>query len=326
MNRTTRRVSLFATFAACLLMSAAHSHAASISGFDPTFETPAESTNSYTYNPTLAFTSTSGIINPPSAFGAAAAPQGVQVGFLQTNTGDGHYNGSTNGLITGSIDGMTVGDTYTLYGLEAARSGQVGSRRVQRHGRRRRGRHRESSKLQFVQRICHIAVHRDVNKRDAAAHLHRSHGQHVVHRQAHRDPRALLADPLRTGRRRPDGRRSPPQGLVRSRYSEPATARAPLPGRFFHFGGPYAARVRNGPSGGRRVRSAPAGGGVVTGVEHVGGHDRARSSRPSAAAAPFSAIFPRDFRRSLTLLLAACYKREVRLGRCSDGRVRPSNR
>ena len=101
-----------------------HVDAATITGFDPTFESPAESSGSFNYNPTSAYTSTSGIINPPSAFGAAAAPQGSQVGFLQTNTGDSHYNGVTNGMIAGSITGLAVGQPYDITGFEAYRSGQ----------------------------------------------------------------------------------------------------------------------------------------------------------------------------------------------------------
>src|SRR5271170_7566198 len=73
---------------------------------DSNFATPAISNNSDSYDPTgsvWTFTSTAGIVNPPSSLGAPAAPSGSgsnQVAFLQTNRSASQYNGSADGTIS----------------------------------------------------------------------------------------------------------------------------------------------------------------------------------------------------------------------------------
>jgi aryl-phospho-beta-D-glucosidase BglC (GH1 family) len=94
---------------------------------DASFESPAEPANSYVYDPTgsvWTFSSTCGIVNPPSSLGAPAAPDGTQVAFLQTNRSASEYNGS-DGSISQSITLPSAG-YYNLSVEAAADANDVG--------------------------------------------------------------------------------------------------------------------------------------------------------------------------------------------------------
>ena len=94
---------------------------------DASFESPTEAANSYVYDPSgsvWTFSSTSGIVNPPSGLGAPAAPNGKQVAFLQTNRSASQYNGE-DGTISQSISLPSTG-YYSLSVEAAADSNDVG--------------------------------------------------------------------------------------------------------------------------------------------------------------------------------------------------------
>src|SRR5947209_8097655 len=80
----------------------------------------------YFYNPAgfpWTFSSTSGVIQPPSAFnGPNPAPDGSQYAFLQTNRGDSHFKGSTDGLISQAIT-LPDGGVYQIGLQHASREG-----------------------------------------------------------------------------------------------------------------------------------------------------------------------------------------------------------
>lgn len=95
---------------------------------DASFETPAESHNSYTYDPggsVWTFSSTAGIVYSPSSLGAPPAPNGKQVAFLQTDREASQYNGS-DGSISQSISLPSTG-YYSFTVDAAADANDVGS-------------------------------------------------------------------------------------------------------------------------------------------------------------------------------------------------------
>ncbi len=99
---------------------------------DSNFATPSISHNSYSYDPTgsvWTFTSTAGVIYPPSSLSAPSAPAGSgsnQIAFLQTNRSASQYNGSQDGTISQSITLPSTGYfTFSVYA--AADSSDVGS-------------------------------------------------------------------------------------------------------------------------------------------------------------------------------------------------------
>lgn len=119
-SKTPLRITAFCA-SAMLLARAGATPLVSGAGTDGSFETPAEGTSGYYYNPTAAFISTAGIIRPPSDFnGPTSVPEGLQYAFLQSNTNDSHDTGQ-RGEIDLTITGLTVGDSYTLHYEQASR-------------------------------------------------------------------------------------------------------------------------------------------------------------------------------------------------------------
>ena len=110
--------SLAAIGAFALAASAGVAAAATV--VDGSFEDPSLGAGNYAYgveNPGagllppiagLTFNNGSGIQSNGSAWGFAAAPDGVQTAFLQS------YNGQSQGVITQQITGLTSGQSYTL--------------------------------------------------------------------------------------------------------------------------------------------------------------------------------------------------------------------
>ncbi len=79
---------------------------------DASFEAVNIGTLGYVYDPTDAggwtFGSYAGVASNGSAFNFSSAPDGAKVGFIQS------YDGSSGGVISQTIAGLTVGTTYTV--------------------------------------------------------------------------------------------------------------------------------------------------------------------------------------------------------------------
>ena len=126
--RLGRRVSLLVLVGA--LAAGALAAPASGQSIDGGFESPSMGPG-YFYRPTgsaWTFTSTSGIIVPPSDFGSPAAPQGSQIGFVQSNTGDPNDTG-VRGTISQSVTFPSAG-IYTFGVQHTSREGVNGATRA----------------------------------------------------------------------------------------------------------------------------------------------------------------------------------------------------
>ncbi len=97
---------------------------------DPSFESVQQGGANFYYQPTgfpWSFTSTSGVIQPPSAFaGPTTGFNGTQYAFLQTNTGSPSSNGA-GGLISQTVNFPSAGN-YRLSLINAYRGTQSAAR------------------------------------------------------------------------------------------------------------------------------------------------------------------------------------------------------
>lgn len=101
---------------------------------DGSFETPSEPGANFYYAPTggtWAFTGTTGIISPPSAFGTpSAAVDGLQYLFVQTNTGAPQNDPVNGATVSETVNGFIAGQKYVFNVFDAARNGQAPAYKV----------------------------------------------------------------------------------------------------------------------------------------------------------------------------------------------------
>jgi hypothetical protein len=124
----SKRIAIAAHFAAAVFVAAVLPAAHADLIVDGSFEGATNNgANSFLYNatsPNWTFAATSGIIVPPSAFGAPTTGfDGSQIAFLQSNTGDSHSGGNLGGIsqnVTFPAPGV-----YQFSTLEAYRTTQT---------------------------------------------------------------------------------------------------------------------------------------------------------------------------------------------------------